>query len=396
MKQTYKRIFCVVIDSLGVGQLPDAADYGDHNVDTFGHILDHSKDFKLHTLRQLGLLNLHGLGIKPVDVPLGYYHKCQELSKGKDTITGHYELMGLETKHPFLTFPDGFPKPLLDVIEQQCGYPVIGNCAASGTEIIERLGAEQIATNSMIVYTSADSVLQIAVDEDTFTLAELYRCCEVVRKITTTSEWRVGRVIARPYRVIDGVYKRTSNRKDYALDPFGKTALSLLKDHKYDVISVGKIADIFNHVGITKAHHSDSSVHGMQQTIDICKNLPFNGLCFTNLVDFDALWGHRRNVDGYMQELETFDVLLKSLVECLRDDDLLILCADHGNDPTYIGSDHTREYIPVVYYNKTCTGSGLLPISSSFQSVGATILDNFNLIDDMPHSKPYSYLQYIK
>ena len=352
--EMYKRIFVIVLDSLGIGAMPDAARFADEGADTFGHILEKTKTLNIPNLRRLGFLNLKcGGDMKGVESPEGRFMRMREASNGKDTMTGHWEMMGIKTEKPFRTFTEhGFPAELIKELEKQCGKKVIGNKSASGTEIIEELGEEEIRTGSMIVYTSADSVMQICGNEETFDLEELYRCCETARRITMKDEWRVGRVIARPYiGMKKGEFKRTSNRRDYALKPPAPTVLNALKDAGNDVIGVGKIHDIFCGEGITKTYHSESSVHGMEQTIDVCKE-EFTGLCFVNLVDFDALWGHRRNVEGYGKEIEKFDEKLGVLLECLSQDDLLILTADHGNDPTYKGTDHTREYVPFLAYSK--------------------------------------------
>ena len=306
----YKRIFTIVIDSLGAGAMPDAAEYGDAGTDTLGHISESVDSFVIPNLQKLGMANLHPLKqVEAVAKPLAHYGKLREASTGKDTMTGHWEMMGLHITKPFKTFTDtGFPPELIAELEKRTGHKVIGNKAASGTAILDELAEEEIATGHMIVYTSADSVLQICGNEETFGLEELYRCCEIAREITMKDEWKVGRIIARPYvGKKKGEFKRTSNRHDYALKPYGRTALNALKDKGYDVISVGKIADIFDGEGITEANKSKSSVHGMEQTIEIAQK-DFTGLCFVNLVDFDALWGHRRNPEGYAQELEKFDV----------------------------------------------------------------------------------------
>ena len=383
-EKKYKRIFTVVIDSLGAGEMPDAASYGDAGTDTLGHIAANVEEFKIPNLQKLGIANLKDLaGIAPVEKPLAYYGKLREASNGKDTMTGHWEMMGLHITTPFKTFTEtGFPKELIDELSKRTGRTIIGNKSASGTEILEELAEEEIATGHMIVYTSADSVLQICGNEETFDLEELYRCCETARRITMKDEWRVGRVIARPYiGMKKGEFKRTSNRRDYALKPPAPTVLNALKDAGNDVIGVGKIHDIFCGEGITKTYHSESSVHGMEQTIDVCKE-EFTGLCFVNLVDFDALWGHRRNVEGYGKEIEKFDEKLGVLLECLSQDDLLILTADHGNDPTYKGTDHTREYVPFLAYSKRMQAGGPLPEAETFAVIGATVAENFGV--DMP------------
>ena len=382
--EMYKRIFVIVLDSLGIGAMPDAARFADEGADTFGHILEKTKTLNIPNLRRLGFLNLKcGGDMKGVESPEGRFMRMREASNGKDTMTGHWEMMGIKTEKPFRTFTEhGFPAELIKELEKQCGKKVIGNKSASGTEIIEELGEEEIRTGSMIVYTSADSVMQICGNEETFDLEELYRCCETARRITMKDEWRVGRVIARPYiGMKKGEFKRTSNRRDYALKPPAPTVLNALKDAGNDVIGVGKIHDIFCGEGITKTYHSECSVHGMEQTIDVCKE-EFTGLCFVNLVDFDALWGHRRNVEGYGKEIEKFDEKLGVLLECLSQDDLLILTADHGNDPTYKGTDHTREYVPFLAYSKRMQAGGPLPEAETFAVIGATVAENFGV--DMP------------
>lgn len=376
----YKRIFLVVIDSLGIGAMKDAAEYGDAGADTLGHIDQTVKELKLPAMEKLGLGNLCTLShVASSDHPLGYYARLNEASLGKDTMTGHWEMMGLHITTPFKTFTEhGFPPELIHELEERTGHKIVGNRSESGTKILDDLGEHQIRTGDMIVYTSADSVLQIAGHEETFGLDELYRCCEIAREITMKDEWKVGRVIARPYvGRKKGEFKRTPNRHDYAVSPFGKTALDILKDAGYDVISVGKIADIFNNQGITEKYHSDSSVQGMEQTIEIAKR-DFHGLTFVNLVDFDALWGHRRNPEGYGRELEKFDEKLTQLLTLIREDDLLMITADHGNDPTYTGTDHTREQTPLLIYSPGLKG-GQLPVQDTFAVSGATILDNFGL-----------------
>lgn len=377
----YQRIFTIVLDSLGVGAMPDAAEYGDAGCDTLGHIAARTENFKIPNLQKLGMANLHQLqGVAPLEAPLARYGKLREASRGKDTMTGHWEMMGLHITTPFKTFTEhGFPPELIEELEKRTGHKVIGNKSASGTEILDELGEEEIATGHMIVYTSADSVLQICGNEETFGLDELYRCCEIARELTMKDEWKVGRVIARPYvGRKKGEFKRTSNRHDYALKPFGPTALNALKSAGYDVISIGKINDIFVGEGITEAYKSKSSVHGMEQTIDVAKK-DFHGLCFVNLVDFDALWGHRRNPSGYAQEIEKFDVNLGVLLDTLREDDLLIITADHGNDPTYTGTDHTREKVPFLAYSKALKENGELPETDTFAVIGATIAEDFGV-----------------
>ena len=377
----YKRIFTIVVDSLGVGALPDAAEYGDAGSDTLGHISQFRDEFHIPNLQKLGVANLHPLKqVEAVEKPLGYYTYLHEASTGKDTMTGHWEMMGLHITTPFKTFTEtGFPKDLLDELSARTGRVIIGNKSASGTEILDELAEEEIATGHMIVYTSADSVLQICGNEETFDLQELYRCCEIAREITMKDEWKVGRVIARPYvGKKKGEFKRTANRHDYALKPYGKTALDALKEAGYDVISVGKIFDIFDGEGLTESNKSKSSVHGMDQTIEIAKR-DFTGLCYVNLVDFDALWGHRRDAEGYAQEIEKFDEKLGVLLSLLKEDDLVIITADHGNDPTHTGTDHTRERVPFIAYSPSMKGYGKLEDKDSFAAVGTTIAENFGV-----------------
>jgi len=379
--QKFNRVFVIVVDSLGIGALPDSEKFGDVGVNTLGHIAEKTDDFYIPNMQRLGIANLCDLdGLAPVEKPLGYFMEMYETSNGKDTMTGHWEMMGIHTTKPFQTFTDtGFPPELIAELEARTGRKVIGNKSASGTEILDELAEEEIATGHMIVYTSADSVLQICGNEETFGLDELYRCCEIAREITMKEEWRVGRVIARPYvGKKKGEFVRTSNRHDYALKPTGRTVMNLLQEKGYDVISVGKINDIFVGEGVTEAHKSKTSVHGMEQTIEIAKK-DFKGMCFVNLVDFDALWGHRRNVKGYAEELERFDEKLGELLPLLKEDDLLIITADHGNDPTYSGTDHTREKVPFLAYSPSMEGSGLMEPVKSFGAVGATVLENFGI-----------------
>lgn len=377
----YRRIFTIVIDSLGVGALSDASAYGDEGTDTLGHISQSVSEFRIPNLQKLGIANLHPLKqVSAVERPMGYFMKMQEASVGKDTMTGHWEMMGLHITKPFRTFTEtGFPRELIEELSRRTGRVIIGNKSASGTEILEELAEEEIARGHMIVYTSADSVLQICGNEETFGLEELYRCCEIARELTMKDEWKVGRVIARPYvGRKKGEFKRTSNRHDYALKPYGRTVLNALKDAGLDVISVGKIFDIFDGEGLTESNKSKSSVHGMEQTIELAGRA-FEGLCFVNLVDFDALWGHRRNVQGYARELEKFDVKLGELLPLLKEDDLLILTADHGNDPTHTGTDHTREKVPFLAYSPSMQGSGKLEEVQTFAAVGATVAENFGV-----------------
>ena len=377
----YKRIFVVVLDSLGIGAVEDSPEYGDVGVDTLGHIAREVPGLKIPNLKKLGMVNLHPLeGMEPAEHPLGRYMRLKERSCGKDTMTGHWEMMGLLVTTPFQTFTShGFPKELIDELEKRTGRKIIGNKSASGTEILDELAEEEIREGHLIVYTSADSVLQICGNEETMGLDNLYHYCEIARELTLRDEWKVGRVIARPYTGMKkGEFRRTSNRHDYALKPYGRTALNALKDAGYDVVSIGKIYDIFDGEGLTQSNHSNSSVHGMEQTIQYAKTV-FNGLCFVNLVDFDALWGHRRNPEGYGRELERFDEKLGELLPLLGEDDLLILTADHGNDPTYTGTDHTREQVPFIAYSPSMEGGKDLGSADTFAVIGATVADNFGV-----------------
>ena len=381
----YNRIITIVMDSVGAGAAHDAEKFGDLGSDTLGHTAEAVGGVSLPNLELLGLGNLHTvMGVKEVDEPKAYYTKMVEASNGKDTMTGHWEMMGLNIQNPFITFTEtGFPKELLDELSARTGYGIIGNKSASGTEILEELGEEHMKTKDMIVYTSADSVLQIAAHEDVFGIDELYRVCEIARELTMKDEWKVGRVIARPFLGSGkGHFKRTSNRHDYALKPFAKTTLDSLKNAGKDVISVGKISDIFDGEGITESHRSKSNFDGMEQTIDIIKNNDFDGFMFVNLVDFDALWGHRRNPKGYADQLEEFDKQLGELLPLIKEDDLLIITADHGNDPTAPGTDHTREEVPTFFYSPSLKGHGFIDKPDTFADIAATVADNFEV--EMP------------
>jgi len=375
----FKRVFCIVIDSVGCGTAPLSHEYNDKGSNTIGHIAEACGGIMLPTLERLGLGMITDiLGVERFNID-GYYGKMDELSKGKDTMTGHWEMMGIETTKPFKTFTDtGFPIELINELEERTGHKVIGNYSASGTEIIKELGEEHIKTKAMIVYTSADSVLQIACHEEYFGLEELYRCCEIARDICMKEEYKVGRIIARPFvGESSDTFTRTTNRHDYALSPSEDTVLDFLKAGGYEVISIGKINDIFNTCGITKAYKTKSNHHGMEIALEMTKE-NFTGLVFANLVDFDALYGHRRNPEGYKDALEEFDYDLELLIYELREDDLLIVTADHGNDPTWFGTDHTREYVPLIVYSKSLK-NGKLGTRSSFADVGATIAENFSV-----------------
>ncbi|MBR2809077.1 MAG: phosphopentomutase [Erysipelotrichaceae bacterium] len=382
-----KRIFVIVLDSLGIGYDPESPKYNDEGANTLGHIFEATEGrYQIPNLQKMGLCNLTEVKNNyRVDDPIAYYGRMHEASIGKDTLTGHHEMMGVYTTNPFVTFTDtGFPKELIDELEKRTGHKFIGNISASGTEIIKQLGERQLQTKEMIIYTSADSVLQIAAHEELFGIDEIYRVCEIAREITLNDEWRVGRVIARPFVGTNkDDFVRTSNRHDYALNPSSTTVLDVMKAHDYDVISIGKINDIFNGMGITESIKSRTSEEGFQQTIDVAKT-EFNGICFTNLVDFDAQWGHRRDPRGYARELVRFDSKLPDMLDALEDDDLLILTADHGNDPTWHGTDHTREYVPILVYNKRFTEQRNLGTLESFACIGATISDYFGIPYDSP------------
>ncbi|MDL2292101.1 phosphopentomutase, partial [Acholeplasma sp. OttesenSCG-928-E16] len=376
----YKRIFLIVMDSVGIGAMNDAEAYGDQGSNTIAHI---AENYNLHlpNLQKLGYGNITNIkGVQKTDTPLGYYTKMAEASVGKDTMTGHWEMMGLYTTKPFMTFTDtGFPEELLKELEARTGRKIIGNISASGTEIIKDLGEEHMRTGALIVYTSADSVLQIAMHEQIIPIAEQYRICEIAREITMKPEWMVGRVIARPFVGTNKEdFKRTSNRHDYALKPFDKTTLNFLKEGSKDVIALGKINDIFDGYGITSHRKTVSNDDGMEQLMGVA-NSEFEGLCFLNLVDFDALYGHRRDPIGYGKAMDEFDVKLGQFLKMLRSDDLVLITADHGNDPVHQGTDHTREYVPLLIYSKSQKASGELPVRKTFADLGATISDNFGV-----------------
>ena len=377
-----KRTFVIVIDSLGCGSDGESHIYGDEGANTLSHIFEATEGkYKIPNLQSLGLCNLTDVkGNGSVNNPKAYYGKMHEASVAKDTMNGHWEMMGILTTKPFVTFTEtGFPDELVKELEEKTGYKYIGNKSASGTEILKELGERQLETKELILYTSADSVLQIAAHEELIGLDELYRCCKAAREITMKPEWLVGRVIARPFLGTNkDNFTRTPNRHDYAVAPSSYTIMDGLKEAGYDVISVGKINDIFSGKGISKAIKSSSSVEGMKQTIEVAGE-DFNGLCFTNLVDFDAKWGHRRNPEGYAKELVDFDNLLPELIANLREDDLLIITADHGNDPTWTGSDHTREFVPVLFYEKDFKEPKNLGTLEAFATIGKTIADIYNI-----------------
>ncbi|MHB0808137.1 MAG: phosphopentomutase [Facklamia hominis] len=374
---SFKRIHLIVLDSVGIGQAPDAEAFGDVNVHTLGHIAE-SMDLSLPGMAEFGLGNIEPLkGISPVKKSKAYWTKLQEQSAGKDTMTGHWEIMGLRIDTPFRVFPNGFPQELINKIEDFSGRKVICNRPASGTKIIEELGPEQEETGSLIVYTSADPVLQIAAHEEVIPLEELYKICAYVREITSQEPYMIGRIIARPFVGSAGNYQRTANRHDYALDPFGKTTLDALKEAGYQVIAVGKINDIFNGQGITQAIRTKDNMDGVDRLLQVMEQ-DFTGLSFTNLVDFDAKYGHRRDPIGYGKALEAFDRRLGEITSAMRSDDLLMITADHGNDPTYSGTDHTREYVPLLVYSPSLKEAGELQ-ASYYSDIAASIADNFEV-----------------
>ncbi len=374
----FHKICLIVLDSVGIGELPDADLYGDTGAHTLGHIALKA-GLHLPNLQQMGLGHIELLeGIETRHSPKSYYGKMNEASKGKDTMTGHWELMGLKVEIPFKTYPQGFPPELLDQFIEQTGRSVIGNKAASGTEIMMELGDDQMRTGAWIVYTSADSVFQLAAHEDVIPLDELYRACEIARALTLTAEHSVGRVIARPFKGKPGAFQRTTNRHDYAVEPPAPTVLNFMKDAGLNCIAIGKINDIFTGSGITEAYPTKSNGHGMDMTISKCKE-DFQGLLFTNLVDFDSLYGHRRDPAGYARALEEFDLRLPEIMGVIGADDLLILTADHGNDPTHHGTDHTREYVPLLVWNPSFAHPRSLGIRTTFADIGATIADNFEV-----------------
>ena len=373
----FKRIHLIVLDSVGIGEAPDAADFNDLGSHTLGHIAEVA-GLKVPHMVELGLANIEPLaGLTPVASSKGYWTKLEEVSAGKDTMTGHWEIMGLKIETPFRVFPDGFPDELIERIEAFSGRKVVCNAPASGTEVLDQYGEHQMKTGDLIVYTSADSVLQIAAHEDIIPLEELYRICEYAREITLEDPYMLGRIIARPYIGTPGNWTRTANRHDYALSPFADTTLDFLKEGGYDVISIGKINDIFNTKGITDAVRTKSNMDGVDQLLKIMDR-DFTGLSFTNLVDFDAIYGHRRNTEGYAQALEDFDNRLPEIYSKLRQDDLLLTTADHGNDPTYSGTDHTREYVPILAYSPSFKQPGELK-ARYYSDIAATISDNFGV-----------------
>ncbi|SDM47691.1 phosphopentomutase [Bacillus sp. OK048] len=376
---TYKRIFLVVMDSVGIGESPDAEKFGDKGADTLGHIAERMNGLNMPNMGKLGLSNIREIkGIEKAEKPLAYYTKMMEASNGKDTMTGHWEIMGLNIQTPFRVFPEGFPDELLSVIEERTGRKIIGNKPASGTEILDELGEEHLKTGALIVYTSADSVLQIAAHEEIVPLDELYKICKIARELTLDEKYMVGRVIARPFLGEPGNFKRTSNRHDYALKPFDRTVMSEMKDAGLDVIAIGKISDIYDGEGVTQSLRTVSNMDGMDKLVQTL-DMDFTGMSFLNLVDFDALYGHRRDPEGYGKALEEYDARLPEVFAKMKEDDLLIITADHGNDPVAPGTDHTREYVPLVVYSKNLPAGKELPIRETFADIGATVAENFNV-----------------
>lgn len=375
----FKRICLVILDSVGIGELPDAPQFGDKGAHTLGHISQAVPGMRLPNLQLMGLGNIAALAHVPaIEKPSAHYGKMAEVSAGKDTMTGHWELMGLKVDIPFQTYPNGFPAALIEQFERETGRKVIGNKPASGTEILDELGERQMKTGEWIVYTSADSVFQLAAHEEIIPLDELYRACEVARRLTLQPEYAAGRVIARPYLGQPGAFKRTSNRHDYAVKPPGPTVMNRLKDAQLACIAVGKIHDIFTGEGVTDSIHTVSNEDGMKKTIEVMRT-DFRGLCFTNLVEFDSLYGHRRDPVGYARALVEFDQSLPELMACIGEEDLLILTADHGNDPTHPGTDHTREYVPLLVWSPAFKLPTSLGIRATFADLGATIADNYDL-----------------
>ena len=377
----FKRVFVVVCDSLGIGNGKDAKMYNDEGSNTLKHI-DDAKKLNIPELRSLGIGHICDINKEEVSLDHSYALKLNEASVGKDTLTGHYELMGLKVTAPFKTFTDtGFPKELIEELEEKWGRKIIGNVSASGTEIIKQLGERHVASKGkeVIIYTSSDSVLQIAAHEDYISIDELYKMCEIAREVTSRDEYKLGRIIARPFIGESAeTFKRTPRRHDYALAPFAPTMLDILKENNYDVISIGKIIDIFAEQGITSFTKIVSNNDGCEKIIEAMKK-DFTGLCFANLVDFDMEYGHRRDVLGYGRAIEEFDKYLKVFKSLLNEDDILFITADHGNDPTWVGSDHTREQVPLLIYSPSFKETGILNEQDTFATLSSTIADNFNV-----------------
>ncbi|WP_163526289.1 phosphopentomutase [Halobacillus ihumii] len=386
--KSFKRVFLIVMDSVGIGEAPDAGEFNDKGAHTLGHIAEHMNGLTMPNMERLGFGNIAPVqGINQVDAPTAHYTTMVEASNGKDTMTGHWEIMGLYIDQPFRTFPDGFPDKLLDKIKTKTGRGIVGNKPASGTEIIKELGEHHLNTGDLIFYTSADSVLQIAAHEEVVPLEELYEICEYARELTKADEYMVGRVIARPFIGKPGNFERTSNRHDYALKPFGRTVMNELADADYDVIALGKISDIYDGEGVTEAIRTKHNMDGMDQLV-ASMDQDFTGLNFLNLVDFDAKFGHRRDPKGYGEALEAYDARLPEVLNKLDDDDLLIITADHGNDPIHHGTDHTRELVPLLVYHNRINEGKELEQRQTFADIGATVAENFSV--DMPkHGKSF-------
>ena len=376
---SFKKVHVIVMDSVGIGEAPDAEKFGDVGSDTLGHIAKEMNGLNMPVMGSLGLSNIRKLqGIEAAETPKAYYGKMQEASVGKDTMTGHWEIMGLNIDKPFKVYPDGFPPELISELETRTGRKVLCNKPYSGTAVIDDYGKEHMETGAIIVYTSADPVLQIAAHEEIIPLEELYKICEIARELTLVPEYLVGRVIARPFIGEPGNFTRTSNRHDYALSPFGRTTMNEMKDAGLDVIAIGKISDIFNGEGVTEAIRTKSNTDGMDQLNKVVRR-DFHGMSFLNLVDFDANFGHRRDPIGYGEALEEFDRRLPEVLEALTEEDLLIITADHGNDPTFTGTDHTREYVPLIVYSPRFAVGAELPLRNTFADIAATVAENFGV-----------------
>ncbi|HEY9569430.1 MAG TPA: phosphopentomutase [Metalysinibacillus sp.] len=375
----FKKMHVIVMDSVGIGEAPDAKSFGDEGSHTLGHIAEHMDGMYIPNLTKMGLGNIAPLHkVDVVEAPTAFYGKMQEASVGKDTMTGHWEMMGLNIDKPFKVYPEGFPQSLLDELERRTGRKILCNLPYSGTKVIEDYGKEHMATGALIVYTSADPVMQIAAHEDIIPVEELYKICEIARELTLAPDYLVGRVIARPFVGEPGNFTRTSNRHDYALKPFERTTMNEMKDAGYDVIAVGKISDIFNGEGVTEAIRTKNNMDGMDKYAEVVRK-DFTGMSFLNLVDFDANFGHRRDPQGYGEALEQFDARLPEILEALGEDDVLMITADHGNDPTFPGTDHTREYVPLLVYSPRFTQVTEMPLNETFADIAATIADNFDI-----------------
>ena len=375
----FNRVFLIVMDSVGIGEAPDAEAFGDKGAHTLRHIAERMEGLRMPNMGKLGLSNIEEIpGVEKADEPKAYFTKMQESSNGKDTMTGHWEIMGLNIETPFRVFPDGFPDELIKELEEKTGRKVIGNKPASGTGILDELGAEHMETGALIVYTSADSVIQIAAHEEVVPLEELYKICKIAREMTLREEYMLGRVIARPFLGEPGNFVRTANRHDYALKPYGRTVMNELKDGGLDVLAIGKISDIYDGEGVTEALRTVSNMDGMDKLMQTIRT-DFKGLSFLNLVDFDAMYGHRRDPIGYGKALEEYDARLTEVLKELKEDDLLIITADHGNDPVHHGTDHTREFVPLLVYSKQLKEPGELPMRHTFADIGATIAENFEV-----------------